>query len=206
MPCGDPVSGPDPHRPRGDLSAAQRQLIARIRRSDTAALAELYDATSAQTFGVVLRIVGDRAAAEEITSDVYKQVWTQAGKFDAARGSLWSWLMLIARSRAIDFLRSKLRRSRQREQDLDPAILDISDRMPNPEEQLLVSDRRQIVLAALKDLGPKKRKALEMAFFLGLTHSEIAEQLGAPLGTVKTHIRSALAQLRTTLESQGGAI
>jgi len=200
------VSGTDPHRPPGELSAAQRQLIARIRRSDTAALAELYDATSAQIFGVVLRIVGDRAAAEEITSDVYKQVWTQAGKFDAARGSLWSWLMLIARSRAIDFLRSKLRRLQQREQDLDLAVLDITDRMPDPEEQLLVSDRRQLVRAAMRDLGPEKRRALEMAFFLGLTHSEIAEQLGAPLGTVKTHIRAALAQLRTALESQGGAI
>jgi RNA polymerase sigma-70 factor (ECF subfamily) len=200
------VSGPEPHRQHGDPSAAQRQLIARIRRSDTAALAELYDDTSSQIFGVVLRIVGDRAAAEEITSDVYRQVWTQAGKFDGARGSLWSWLMLIARSRAIDFLRSKLSRSREREQDLDTAILNISDRMPNPEEQLLVSDRRQVVLAAMRDLGPEKRRALEMAYFLGLTHSEIAEQLGAPLGTVKTHIRSGLAQLRAALGSQSGVI
>jgi RNA polymerase sigma-70 factor (ECF subfamily) len=114
--------------------------------------------------------------------------------------------MLMARSRAIDFLRSKLHRSQSRERDLDPAAHDISDHAPNPEEQLLMSDRRQVVLTALKDLGPEKRKALEMAFFLGLTYSEIAEQLGAPLGTVKTRIRSALTQLRETLQSQGEAI
>ena len=200
------MSRAEPTPPHGGLNASQQQLMARIRRSDPSALAELYDATSAQVFGVVLRIVGDRATAEEITIDVYKQVWTQAGKFDVARGSLWSWLMLIARSRAIDYLRSKRRRSQEREQLLDPAFHDVRDSMPDPEEQLLVSDRRQIVLAALEDLGPEKRKALEMAFFLGLTHSEIAEQLGAPLGTVKTQIRSALAKLRATLESQGGAI
>ena len=200
------MSRAEPSRSRGDLNAAQQQLIARIRRSDTAALAELYDATSAQIFGVILRIVGDRTAAEEITIDVFKQVWTQAGKFDATRGSLWSWLMLMARSRAIDFLRSKLRHARQREQDLDAAVHDVSDRTPNPEERMLESDRRQMVVAALESLGPEKRKALEMAFFLGLTHTEIAERLGAPLGTVKTHIRSALAQLRTTLESRGRAI
>ena len=198
------VSPTEPSREQGDLSAAPKQLIGRIRRSDSAALAELYDATSGQVFGVILRIVGDRAAAEEITSDVFNQVWTQAGKFDDARGSLWSWLLLMARSRAIDFLRSKLRRSRERERGLDPAVHDVSDRMPNPEEQLLISGRRQVVLAALEDLGPEKRKVLEMAFFGGLTHSEIAGQLGAPLGTVKTRIRSALTQLRKTLESQGG--
>jgi RNA polymerase sigma-70 factor (ECF subfamily) len=200
------VSGPESNRRQGDLRAAQTQLIARIRRSDTAAFAELYDATSDQIFGVVLRIVGDRAAAEEITADVFKQAWAQSGKFDVARGSLWSWLMLMARSRAIDFLRSKLRRSREREQDFDPAVHDVSDRTPNPEELLLVSQRRRVVREALKDLGPEKRKALEMAFFLGLTHSEIAAELGAPLGTVKTQIRSALAQLRATLESHGEVI
>lgn len=201
-----PVTGSEFSSGDRDLHAAQHELIARMRRSDSSALGELYDASSGQVFGVIVRIVGDRSAAEEVTIDVFKQVWTQAGKFDPSRGSLWSWLMLIARSRALDFLRSKLRHSRDREQVLDPVVHDVSDHSPNPEEQLVVSGRRQLVLEALKDLGPEKRQALEMAFFRGFTHTEIAEQLGAPLGTVKTRIRSALAQLRETFSSQEGVL
>lgn len=189
-----------------DLRETQSDLIGRIRRGDNSALSDLYDCTSSQVFGLVLRIVHDRSAAEEITVDVYTQVWKQAGKFDPARGSLWAWLMILARSRAIDFLRSRAHLMKDKEEELDTAVRDIGDRLQNPEEQLLSSRRRRVVLDALASLEPARRTPLELAFFSGLTHQEIAERLGAPLGTVKTRIRSALIHLREQLELRGEAL
>jgi len=180
--------------------------MARIRRADEAALAELYDETSGQVFGLIVRIIGDRAAAEEVALDIYTQVWTQAGKFDASRGSLWSWLMLLARSRSIDFLRSRTRRAQDREQELNPVVHDLSDAAPDPEAQLLGSVRRRTVLAAMAQLEPAKRSAIELAYFGGLSHTEIAERLGDPLGTVKSRIRSGLMQLREALGPHGGTL
>ena len=180
------------------------RLIGRIAQTDRHALAELYDASSSQVFGLVLRLVGDRAAAEEIALDVYTQVWKRASQYDPSRGSASSWLLLIARSRAIDHLRSSVRKTRDAERPLDPAVAQVSDHSANPEEVVLLQGRRQLVRSALESLDSRKREAIDLAFYSGLTHTEIADRLGLPVGTVKTRIRSGMIRLRELLEPFAG--
>jgi len=179
-------------------------LIARIAKSDRDALGEFYDLTSSQVFGLVLRIAGDRAAAEEITLDAYKQVWKRASDFDSGKGSPVGWLLLIARSRAIDYLRSKAGRAREREDALDTALFEVRDTTPSPEDSLVSRDRRNQVVRALNALDEPKRIAITLAFFQGLTHTEISDRLELPIGTVKTRIRSGMQQLKVTLQDAGG--
>ena len=180
------------------------QLAARVAANEPGALEELYDTTSRMVFGLALRIVGDRAAAEEVTLDVYLQVWRQAAKFDASRASFLSWLMLLARSRALDYLRSKPSKARKQEQELDPA----DDRRFGAEGTSFVEARqmRESVSAALDGLDAARREAIELAFYEGCSHSEIAERLSLPLGTVKTRIRTGLQQLRSSLEAYRGSL
>ena len=179
-------------------------LIARIATSDRDALGEFYDLTSSQVFGLVLRVAGDRSAAEEITLDVYKQVWKRASDFDSAKGSPVGWLLLIARSRAIDYLRSKAGRAREREDALDAAMFEVRDASPGPEDSLVNRDRRNQVVRALNALAEPKRIAITLAFFQGLTHTEISDRLELPIGTVKTRIRSGMQQLKVSLQETGG--
>ncbi len=193
----EPQRAPDP---RG------LDLIARIARSDRDALGEFYDLTSSQVFGLVLRIAGDRSASEEITLDVYKQVWKRASDFDAGKGSPVGWLLLIARSRAIDYLRSKAGRAREREDALDTAMFEVRDASPGPEDSLVNRDRRNQVVRALNSLDEPKRVAITLAFFHGLTHTEISDRLELPVGTVKTRIRSGMQQLKVSLQETGGML
>ncbi|HYV05599.1 MAG TPA: sigma-70 family RNA polymerase sigma factor [Blastocatellia bacterium] len=171
-------------------------LIRNSARGDQSALGELYDATSRLVFGLVLRIVGDRASAEEVLLDVYTQAWRQAANYDEARGAPLAWLMTIARSRAIDRIRSS-----KHDQQKDPldAVAEISDREPSPEQATVDSERRQLVRAALETLPAEQREVLELAYYSGLSHSEIASRLGQPLGTVKTRTRLAMIKLRDML-------
>jgi RNA polymerase sigma-70 factor (ECF subfamily) len=171
-------------------------LIRNSARGDQSALGELYDATSRLVFGLVLRIVGDRASAEEVLLDVYTQAWRQAAHYDEARGAPLAWLMTIARSRAIDRIRSS-----KHDQQKDPldAVAEISDREPSPEQATVDSERRQLVRAALETLPAEQREVLELAYYSGLSHSEIASRLGQPLGTVKTRTRLAMIKLRDML-------
>ena len=171
-------------------------LIRNSARGDQSALAELYDATSRLVFGLVLRIVGDRASAEEVLLDVYTQAWRQAANYDEERGAPLAWLMTIARSRAIDRIRSS--RHDQYKDPLD-AVAEISDREPSPEQAAVDSERRRLVRAALETLPVEQREVVELAYYSGLSHSEIASRLGQPLGTVKTRTRLAMIKLRDML-------
>ena len=181
-------------------------LLARIATQDRPALGEFYDATKNYAFGLALRMVSDRATAEEVTLDAYQQVWRDAGRFDAERGKALSWLLLIVRSRSIDALRSKAHRVRQQESAFDPAVHDREASSQTPEELLGVAARAELVRRALDDLDADKRRAIALAFFGGLTHAEVSQRLGLPLGTVKTRIRSAMQQLRDALSPLEGSI
>ena len=174
-------------------------LLARISQGDEAALGVFYDATSARVFGLAIAILRNPSAAEEATLDVYSQVWRQAGRFDPAKGNATGWLLTLARSRAIDLLRSRSRTLDQ-EEALD-GTFHLRDEDPGPERASLEAERARRVRAALAALPPEQRQAIEAAFFGGLSHSEVAAALGQPLGTIKTRIRTGLSALRRALAS-----
>lgn len=161
-----------------------------------ASLGRLYDATSGLVYGLVLRILRDPTEAEEVTLDVYAQAWRRAASYDPGRGRPTTWLLTMARSRAIDRLRAT-----QRERGQEPLDnhLDLADPGLDPAEQSLTGERGTLIRAALAGLGPEQREAIELAFFAGLTHVEVAERLKEPLGTVKTRIRAGMIRLREAL-------
>jgi RNA polymerase sigma-70 factor (ECF subfamily) len=169
---------------------------------DQSALATLYDTTSRLVFGLVLRILTDRATAEEVLLDIYTQVWRQAGAYDNKRGAPLAWLMTIARSRAIDRLRSG-RHEQQSKEPLD-SVGELSANTENPEEATAISERRTLVRSALESLSPEQREVIELAYYSGLSHSEIAARLGQPLGTVKTRTRLGMIKLREVLRPLEG--
>jgi RNA polymerase sigma-70 factor (ECF subfamily) len=172
------------------------RLISSIAAGDQSALAELYDRSSRVAFGLILRVLGDPSMAEEVTLDVYTQVWRQAKTYDSARGTPLAWLLTIARTRAIDRLRSG-KQERQRSESLDSA--DAVKASGNPEESSVLSEQQRIVQGALAGLSADQREVIELAYFQGLSQSEIASTLGQPLGTVKTRTRLGLIKLRETL-------
>jgi RNA polymerase sigma-70 factor (ECF subfamily) len=171
---------------------------------DHAAMADLYDATSARVFGLAMRIVGEPSAAEDVVSDVYLQAWRQAGGFDPRRGSVLAWLLTLTRTRSIDALRARQRRRAATEQaEAAPsAAVPISDLA----ELTIEAERQRSVHGALVRLTPEQRQVIELAYFGGLSHSEIAARLGQPLGTVKTRIRAAMLRLRDLLAPLHGPI
>lgn len=172
-------------------------LVQRIAGGDQSAMADLYDLTSALVYSLANRIVGDRNLAEDVVVEVYAQAWRQAASFDPQRGSVGAWLLTLARTRAIDFLRSQ-----RRERAVDPleSASDVEDGRPGPEATTSEIERRHFVRGALDELSAEQREAIELAYYGGLSHSEIAERLGQPLGTVKTRIRLAMIRMRELLE------
>lgn len=186
------VTQPENLNPADELPS----LLARVVRQDQAAFAQLYDATSARVYGLVLRIVRRADTAEEVTSDVYFQIWQQAARFDAARGSPLAWMLTIARSRALD----SLRRRDPAETHEDPTSLQPETAThDDPTDLLHAIDRRNALHTALAELAPTARQLLGLAFFRGLSHQEIATHTGMPLGTVKTVIRNAMLTLQPRL-------
>jgi RNA polymerase sigma-70 factor (ECF subfamily) len=182
--------------PANDIGRLLRGTAAGDRRS----FAELYDETSPYVFGILLRMLADRERAEEVAQEVYLQAWRTAGSFDERRGSGWTWLAMMARSRALDRIRAN--RSYGRALDrlgAEPAGVD-----PNPgpdlDRETVLGNLRELARAALSALPEEQAQALRLAFFGGLSHREIAERTGIPLGTVKTRIRTALTKLREALE------
>ena len=176
-------------------------LIERTANGEAAALAALYDATASLVNGLALRVLGDRGSAEEVTGDVYLQVWRQAVRYDGTRGAPLAWLLTLTRSRAIDRLRTGASQ-RARTAPIEAALRVASD-APGPEERSAVRQRRQVVRSALTHLPAEQRRAIELAYFEGLSHSEIAATLGEPLGTVKTRVRLGMIRLRESLGSAG---
>ena len=192
------VAAPDFLADRSELAQNLPCWIAAAAGGDQRALAQLYDHTSRIVYGLILRVVSDPATAEEVLLEVYLQVWRQANTFDAARGKALGWLMMIARSRALDALRSRVVREASRQQPLEQ-VSAITDSAPTPEESRWLTERRILVQSALSVLPPEQREVIELAYFSGLSHGEIADRLGAPLGTIKTRARLAMARLRNAL-------
>jgi RNA polymerase sigma-70 factor (ECF subfamily) len=176
-------------------------LVELCRAGDSEALARLYDRTAASVNGLALRILGDREAAEEVTVDVFLQAWRSATSYDPMRGSPLAWLLILARSRAIDRLRAGAAQ-RRLDHPIDAAH-GVASTAPGPEEDSAVAQRRRLVQEALARLAATQRQAIELAFFGGLSHSEIAAALDQPLGTVKTRVRLGMLRLREILGSAG---
>ena len=164
------------------------QLVARIRAGDQLALSELYDRYSSVVYGVALRVLQDTGAAEDLLQDIFLQLWRKPGAFDSSRGTLGACLAVIARHRSIDRLRQ-----RRPESDIEDCVISSGTDLRDETERSLVIEKVRVVMG---EMSPGQRRALEMAFFEGLTHTEIAEKTGEPLGTIKTRIRSGLQMLR----------
>lgn len=179
-------------------------LVARLVEQDQEALSALYDRHRSVVFSLALRILRDRAEAEEVLTDVFFQAWRTAAGFDLLRGSVAAWLVTLCRSRAIDRLRARGRRAAglsalaEESSKAPPAAVS----GPDPEEAAGSQMRRARIRAAMGALSPEQRGALELAYYGGLSHSEIAAKLGEPLGTVKTRIRQGLLTLRESLGAQ----
>ena len=179
-------------------------LLARIAAGDQSALAEFYDASSAKVFGLAMKILADRTAAEEVTMDVYTQVWRRASSYDAERGTPGSWLMTLAKTRAIDRFRSSyLERGRQ--VPLDHAAEVPGDRA-TPEQYSAGLERQRLVQEAMASLSAEQRQAIALAYYWGLSQSEIADRLQLPLGTVKTRMRLGMIRLREVLAPHGEGV
>jgi RNA polymerase sigma-70 factor (ECF subfamily) len=179
--------------------AALAALVARAAQGDHQALAALYDETSALVYGLALRILRDQQAAEDVTIDVYAQVYQQGSRYDANRGTPAAWLVTVTRSRALDRLRQETQR-REREEPLE-ATPCLPSRTAGPEEDSATTEVWRLVQRALARLTPEQRQVIELAYYAGLSHHEIAAKLGQPLGTVKTRIRTGMMLLRERLRS-----
>ncbi len=175
-------------------------LLKRVAQQDEASFASLYDATSRRVFGLALKILRDPSAAEEAALDTYTYIWRQASRYDPGKASVMTWILTVTRSRAIDSLRSRMRR-KKRERPLEP-ILSLHDPSPDPESVSVERQRSMKVRRALESLPRKQREVIETAYFAGLSHSEVAATLGAPLGTIKTRIRAGLSSLRRILDEK----
>ncbi len=176
---------------------AWAELIGRMSNGDQSALAEFYDQSSRMVFGMVMRVVNDRSAAEEVTLDAFHQVWRQARNFDPDRGRPSSWLITIARNRAIDRLRST-RWNRQEQTPLQEVMPFLAE-TDTPEHSASAYEQQKLVRTALAQLNADQRQLIEIAFFSGLTHQQISATLNLPLGTVKTRIRAGMMKLRELL-------
>ena len=173
-------------------------LVAQVAVGDERALAKLYDSTSRMVYGLCLRVVKDPTAAEDITLETYLQLWRTAGSYDPARGSVTAWLLTVVRSRSIDWLRARKARRADLEQNLDD-VFSLKDHRPSPEHASIEASRTRVIREAMAGLPDDQRRAIELTYFSGLSHSEIAVHTGLPLGTVKTRIRLGMMRLRELL-------
>jgi RNA polymerase sigma-70 factor (ECF subfamily) len=167
-------------------------LLERVVRKDESALSELYDRYSGLVYSEAKRILRDTGAAEEILQDLFYQVWRTASQFDPARGSLAGWLVVVARNRAI----SRIRRKAGKGEELQENAVDLRVDLESSSARNLTLEKVRRVMSGLPE---GQRVALEYAYFEGMTHTEIAEKTGEPLGTIKTRIRSAMETLKKVL-------
>jgi RNA polymerase sigma-70 factor (ECF subfamily) len=175
---------------------ALASLIERIATGDEQALNRLYDVTVTRVYSLARAVTGSVEDAEEVSCETFVQAWKEAGRFDPERGSTLGWLMSICRSRALDARRRRLARLRVDQRDY------AEDVAAPPEELLALIEEGSAVHAALAQLTPLRRELVALAFFRGMTHSEIADAMEMPLGTVKSHLRRALGALREQLEEE----
>jgi RNA polymerase sigma-70 factor (ECF subfamily) len=184
------------HNEEGLLDAT---LLQQILQRDMRAFEQLYDRHCRLVYGLVFRIVQQAGTAEEIVQDVFLQLWRNASQYDAARGPFLPWLLTMSRNRALDTLRLKSERQRRREEQTEelPAI----SAVPQFEKQLDEKRRASRIRELMTSLQPQQKRAIELAYFEGLSHTEIAETLKEPLGTVKSWIRNGLLRLREGLQA-----
>jgi len=173
------------------------QLVRAVAGGDQSALYSLYQQTHRIVFTLIVRIVMNRETAEEVTLDVFHEVWQRAASYDPANGSVAGWIMNLARSRAIDRLRFDQRKKRM---NTYPHSLGPTTDIVDPQQACLFEEQSRVLRNALEVLTPEERNAIETAFFSELTYEQTAKKLNQPLGTVKTRIRSGLGKLRETLK------
>jgi RNA polymerase sigma-70 factor (ECF subfamily) len=194
---------PPPESPRpaaGSLSDGE--LLGRLDSRDIPSLEALYDRYAGLVYGLAVRVTGSQEEAEEVVQDVFWQIWKGGARYDPARGRFTSWLFAIARSRCLDRLRARRRRSLS-DSPVDETTTPAS--AETPEVGAYLAERRERVQRALGELPEPQKQAIELSFFRGLSHSEIADQLGEPLGTVKSRIKMAMEKLKFSLQGLGSA-
>jgi RNA polymerase sigma-70 factor, ECF subfamily len=199
------LAGLDDTRPpahRVTDATADLDAITRVARGDGDALATLYDRHSRAVYSLALRVLGETREAEEVVQDVFAQAWRQAARYDTSRGAVVAWLLVMTRSRAIDRLRAR-RGLQPLAGDSERTLGVLSDPAAGPEREALSAEQRSRVRVALEQLPLVQRLAIELAFFEGLTHVEIAERLELPLGTIKTRIRLGLMKLKDAFVEAG---
>ncbi|HTG17937.1 MAG TPA: sigma-70 family RNA polymerase sigma factor [Blastocatellia bacterium] len=181
---------------RGSLhpsSADDKKLLERVQARDQTAMADLFDRYSGMAYSVAMRVVNDSAQAEDVMQDVFFQLWQNPKSFVSDRGSLGAWLAVVVRNRAIDVIRR-----RKPTDPVEDVVLPASANVAaEVEHRTMIEQVRKV----MKDLPPEQRESVEMAFFEGLTHAEIAKKKGEPLGTVKTRIRAALITVRKAFQT-----
>ncbi len=179
-----------------------RRLVAGVVRGEEQAFGELYDRYAATVYAVALRVLGEGADADDVVADTFEKVWRRADGYDPRRGSVAAWLVVMTRNRAIDLLRARRCRDGASEAVANSASADAPDEgwgTESPEGATVRAEHATEVRRALEALSPERRAAIELAYFEGLSQSEIARRLGEPLGTVKTRIRTGMQQLRALL-------
>jgi RNA polymerase sigma-70 factor (ECF subfamily) len=174
-----------------NAAASDLALVTAIRSGDQAAMAALYDRYSSIVYSVALRVLQDTGGAEDVLQDIFMQLWRNPGAFDASRGNMAAWLAVIARNRAIDAIRR-----RRPEEDFENVVVSVEPDLASEADRSRAMGK---VRDAFETMSAPQRSALEMAYFEGLTHAEIAEKTGEPLGTIKTRIRTGLMSLRKVL-------
>jgi len=188
---------------QNDDVSSDAALVQQLLRREVRAFEQLYDRHSRIVYGLVLRILQQGSTAEEVVQDVFLQLWRNASRYQASRGPFVPWLLTLARNRALDTLRLKSERQRRREDQTEelPQIAQV----PQYEQALDEKRRAEVVRSLMSSLSAPQKKAIELAYFEGLSHSEIAEALHEPLGTVKSWIRNGLIRLKEGLRAQAAS-
>ncbi len=192
-------------------SARLEQLIARTALKDQAAFRQLYELTVRTLFAITTRLLREQSWAEEVLQEAYVSIWNSAGNYSSAKAAPMTWLMTIARNRAMDALRSttseraNIVRPLASDDDEDSGLPDIADESGGPLERLMQNIDAKQLKGCLQTLEPSQRQAIALAFYDGLTHSELAAHMRQPLGTVKAWVRRGLDKLKTCLEVLGAA-
>jgi RNA polymerase sigma-70 factor (ECF subfamily) len=181
----------------GAAATPDETLVGRLRGRDVSALEDLYDRHARALFSLALKMLADHEGAEEVVQETFLKLWQRPDSYVAERGKLPSWLLGVVHHRCVDRLR---RRRLEQRHSTDSRFAEIGSAPPDPEESVLASFRGEAIVRAVRELPRPQQVVVELAYVRGLTHVEIAESLGEPLGTVKTRIRLAMQKLRSSLE------
>lgn len=189
-------------RQKQPLTVVTASLLAAVAKGDTEAFAQLYDATSTILFTMAMRMLGDRDDASDLLQDVYAEVWRKGARYDPSRGTPTAWLVTLTRSRGIDRLRSRVSKGGKTSVSIEesPAAHDAAGDGPGPLDTYADRELSSAVIKAMAELPEAQQQALELAYYEGLSHTEIAERLKQPLGTIKTRIKLGMDKLKGLLQ------